>query len=707
MARFAVKKNNSLFHKEKQERQNIIQVVKNIPPRLYLKGKAPCPDEAREGVNIYSATEFQHLPISRRTLHGLQQSGFQSLTLIQRMALPLCLRGDDVLGAARTGSGKTLAFLVPVLEYLWRADWTSLDGLGALIISPTRELAIQIFEVLRKVGKNHSFSAGLVIGGKSFEEEKERIGRMNILIATPGRLLQHMDQSLDFDCSRLQILVLDEADRILDLGFAKTIDAILQNVPKERQTLLFSATQTRSVQSLARLSLSHPEYVAVYDKEMPDGEEPSVEALNEQTENSEKEEMENEAQKSSFVDIPSQLKQSFAITEASEKLNILWSFIKSHTKCKSIIFFASCKQVRFVYEAFRKMKPGLVLLHIHGRMKQSKRLTMYQQFCSQAFACLLATDVASRGLDFPRVDWVVQVDCPDSVESYIHRIGRTARMNYSGNSLLFLLPSETAFLERLKQRQIEPKKHKVNRNKTQDISGTLASLNASDTSLKYLCQRALCCYIRAVAMERDKEVFDVSALPVQDMAEKYGLAIVPKLKLPKMAKPTDQNRNTFGYRRENTSEGVILGIARKKADTEDSVDKQDEEELLHARMNAEENYSQQDWKAAEQNLEERRKRRREKQGKDIEKQQVEKPLSSFGDDTSETPVRTIEEYAKQVSEKLMKTMDEVKETERRRIVELHKKKKRLRRNSGESLSGSDKEFASDDFSGGRSTSEDE
>lgn len=197
------------FAKEKSEREDIIQRVHLIPPRLQTTTNTQS-NQKEQSFQVYHATEFAHLPISRRTLLALKDCGYRQLTTIQKKALPLGLRGNDVLGAARTGSGKTLAFLIPILEHLWRREWTMWDGLGALIISPTRELALQIFQVLRKVGKNHSFSAGLVIGGSDFEEERERIGRMNILIATPGRLLQHMDQSMDFDCSRLEVTTMND-----------------------------------------------------------------------------------------------------------------------------------------------------------------------------------------------------------------------------------------------------------------------------------------------------------------------------------------------------------------------------------------------------------------------------------------------------------------------------------------------------------------
>jgi ATP-dependent RNA helicase DDX10/DBP4 len=137
---------------------------------------------------------------------GLKKAFFQSPTPIQSLSIPLSLKGSDILASARTGSGKTLAFLIPLLESLYRKRWGPQDGLGALVISPTRELAIQIFEVLRKIGPYHSFSAGLVIGGKNVKDEMERLTKMNILVATPGRLLQHMDQTVGFECDNLQLL---------------------------------------------------------------------------------------------------------------------------------------------------------------------------------------------------------------------------------------------------------------------------------------------------------------------------------------------------------------------------------------------------------------------------------------------------------------------------------------------------------------------
>ncbi|KAL1837978.1 hypothetical protein VTJ49DRAFT_3167 [Mycothermus thermophilus] len=446
--------------------------------------------------------QFSDLPLCEATASGLRASHFEVLTDVQRAAIPLALKGRDVLGAAKTGSGKTLAFLVPVLEKLYHTRWTEYDGLGALIISPTRELAVQIFEVLRKVGRNHYFSAGLVIGGKSLKEEAERLGRMNILVCTPGRMLQHLDQTAGFDVNNLQILVLDEADRIMDMGFQSAVDALVEHLPKTRQTLLFSATQSKRVSDLARLSLKDPEYVSVHE--------------------------------AAAISTPASLQQSYIVTPLPEKLNTLWGFLRTNLKCKIVVFLSSCKQVRFVYESFKRMQPGIPLLHLHGRQKQPARLAITQQFASAKYSCLFATDVVARGIDFPAVDWVVQVDCPEDADTYIHRVGRTARYESKGRAVLFLEPSEEAgFLKRLEQKKVPIRKVNVRESKKKDIKNELQSYNFQSPSLKYLGQKAFISYTRSVYLQKDKEVFKFDELDLEGFAASLGLPGAPQIKFRK------------------------------------------------------------------------------------------------------------------------------------------------------------------------------
>jgi ATP-dependent RNA helicase DDX10/DBP4 len=357
---------------------------------------------------------------------------------------------------------------------------------------------------LKKIGKSHTFSAGLIIGGKEFKVEQERIARMNILVCTPGRLLQHMDQSVGFSCDNLQVLVLDEADRIMDMGFSNTMNAIIDNLPRQRQTLMFSATQTRSVKDLARLSLKDPEYVAVHEK----------------------------AEHST----PKKLSQHFVVSELPKKLDVLYSFIKTHLKNKTIVFLSSCKQTRFVFESFCKLQPGVPIMHLHGKQKQTKRVDIFRKFTSSQHAVLLCTDIAARGLDFPAVDWVLQLDCPEDGDTYIHRVGRTARFDAEGHALMILCPSEVeGMIDELKKKRVPAEEIKIRTSKQQSIQKQLQSFCFQDPEIKYLAQRAFVAYMRSIYLQKNKTIFDVTVLPAEEFALSLGLAGAPKIKFVKKA----------------------------------------------------------------------------------------------------------------------------------------------------------------------------
>ncbi|KAM0717455.1 hypothetical protein Q7P37_007307 [Cladosporium fusiforme] len=449
-------------------------------------------------------TSFDDLPLSQETRDGLAASHFKTLTDIQKKAIPTALKGGDILGAARTGSGKTLAFLIPVLENLYRTQCIGPDaGLGAMIISPTRELAVQIFDVLRQLGrKGHLFAAGLIIGGKGLREEQDALTRMNIVVCTPGRILQHLSQTAAFNVDMLQMLVLDEADRILDMGFQRDVDAIVDYLPQDRQTMLFSATQTKRVSDLARLSLREPEYISVHE--------------------------------AAATATPKNLQQNYVLTPLPDKLDTLWSFIQNTKKAKIIVFLSSGKQVRFVFEAFRHMQPGIPLLHLHGRQKQTARLEITTKFSNAQHSCLFATDVAARGLDFPAVDWVVQVDCPEDADTYIHRVGRTARYEREGRAVLFMDPSEEeGMLERLEAKKVPIERINVRAKKQGSIKNQLQSMCFQDPQLKYLGQKAFASYVRSLHVQKDKGVFKLEKYPLEQFASSLGLPGAPKIKFLK------------------------------------------------------------------------------------------------------------------------------------------------------------------------------
>lgn len=496
-----VKKSKTVSRQDKKvRRQNEKATIEEIKQRA----NDLTPEEYK------TFTNFKELPLTLDLVRGLDTSGFVKLTEIQKLAIPECLKGNDVLAAAKTGSGKTLSFLIPVVEKLIFESWSDMDGLGALIITPTRELAVQIYEVLLKIGKFTQLSAGLVIGGKDYNFEKDRVGRVNILIGTPGRLLQHMDESATLHTDNLQMLVLDEADRILDMGFRKTLDAILGQLPASRQTLLFSATQTKSVGDLARLSMVEPKYI-----------------------NSN---LANGGRGGDELDLPESLEQSYVIVPLNEKLSLLWSFIKSHLQAKILVFVSSSKQVHFIYEIFRKLQPGIPLMKLHGRQKQKARLETSLKFTQSKNCCLFATDVVARGLDFPAIDWVIQLDCPEDVSTYVHRVGRCARFGRQGKAMLMLMPSEEeGFVTQLNSKKIDVKKLNIKGSKKKNIQPQIQSLCFNSAELKYLAQKAFISYCKSVIIQKNKSVFKIDQLPLDTFAASYGLPGMPKLKIPKKA----------------------------------------------------------------------------------------------------------------------------------------------------------------------------
>lgn len=557
-----IKKRRKIIISEIDEEEEITTL------RERLENTAPPP-----GSHLTNLLKFEDFPLSSRTLQGLLKANLIIPTDIQAAALPHALCGRDILGAGKTGSGKTLCFILPILERLYLERWDLNDGLAAIIITPTRELALQIFEVLRIIGKKHQISAGLVTGGKKeFEEEQLRIIKMNILVATPGRLLQHFEQTPSFDASNLLLLVLDEADRILDMGFKQQLDCIMTYLPSTRQTLLFSATQTKSIKDLARLNLSKPEYIAVHAEQ-----EDST---------------------------PSQLKQNYIVCLLHKKLDTLFSFLKTHLKSKLIVFLSTCSQVRFVFECFRGMQPGIPLTALHGKIKQERRTLIYMDFVRKKHACLFATDIAARGLDFPDVDWVVQVDAPEDAAMYIHRVGRTARYTAGGRGLLMLIPSEErSVTEELSQAGIPIKKLSMNPNKTVSVSNNAAALLVSNPECRSLAKKAFLSYLKSYLLLPRNKGLGLRDVDTTAFSSSLGLAIVPSLpqteitinntgeSLDPTKKPKNVNRTLDKLKKQLKAAKEEKRLAREKVELErtgkspraiqkSSQDEEDEDELF-------------------------------------------------------------------------------------------------------------------------------
>eukprot|EP01096_Ripella_sp_DP13-Kostka_P013652 TRINITY_DN5966_c0_g1_i1.p1 TRINITY_DN5966_c0_g1~~TRINITY_DN5966_c0_g1_i1.p1 ORF type:complete len:604 (-),score=277.91 TRINITY_DN5966_c0_g1_i1:128-1939(-) len=228
---------------------------------------------------------------------------------------------------------------------------------------------------------------------------------------------------------------------------------------------------------------------------------------------------------------PKKLQQFYLTIDLPDKFKVLWSFMRSHLKSKIIIFFQSCKQVRFMYETFSLLRVGTPLLEIHGKMKQMKRMAVYVSFCEKKDGVVLfATDIAARGLDFPNVDWVIQADCPEDTDTYLHRVGRTARFHSAGRALLFLQPSEMKMVDLLKERKVPIEEAKINPRRTFSITNQIASVVSQEPNIKYLAQKAFVSYLRSVYLNPNKEVFNFDKMPKEEFATSLGLVGTPRIR---------------------------------------------------------------------------------------------------------------------------------------------------------------------------------
>uniref|UniRef100_A0A1B0A332 ATP-dependent RNA helicase n=1 Tax=Glossina pallidipes TaxID=7398 RepID=A0A1B0A332_GLOPL len=480
--------------------------------------------------------------VSEPTLKAIEEMGFSEMTEIQAKSLPPLLEGRDLVGAAKTGSGKTLAFLIPAVELIYKLRFMPRNGTGVIIISPTRELSMQTFGVLKELMAHHHHTYGLVMGGSNRQVESEKLSKgINILVATPGRLLDHLQNSPDFLYKNLQCLIIDEVDRILEIGFEEELKQIVNLLPKRRQTMLFSATQTAKIDALSKLALKkEPFYVGVDDDE-----------------------------ETATV---SGLEQGYIVCPSDKRLLVLFTFLKKNRKKKVMVFFSSCMSVKYHHELFNYI--DLPVTSIHGKQKQTKRTTTFFQFCNAAEGILLCTDVAARGLDIPQVDWIVQYDPPDDPKEYIHRVGRTARgTGSSGHALLMLRPEELGFLRYLKAAKVPLNEFEFSWSKIADIQLQLEKLIAKNYFLNQSAKEAFKSYVRAYDSHQLKTIFDVNTLDLQAVAKSFGFLVPPvvDLKVNSVSRRRPERRiggGGFGYYKhlnENkTKQRVFKQVSREQ-----------------------------------------------------------------------------------------------------------------------------------------------
>lgn len=349
---------------------------------------------------------FSDFGLSKELEQAVNNMGFEEPTPIQAQAIPIALNGKDMIGQAQTGTGKTTAFGVPLLEKL-NVD----EGLQGLVVCPTRELAVQVAEELNRIGQVKGIRTLPIYGGQDIGRQIRALkNRPQVIAATPGRLIDHIERKT-VRLGSVKMVVLDEADEMLNMGFIEDIEKILAEMPKEKQTMLFSATMPKRIQSLAERFMIEPEVVKIKAKEMT----------------------------------VTNIEQHYIEAHEKQKFDILCSLLDIQTPELAIVFGRTKKRVDEVVDGL--IKRGYSAEGIHGDIPQAKRDQVIRRFKEQSIDIMVATDVAARGLDISGVSHVYNFDIPQDPESYVHRIGRTGRAGKKGKAITFVTPREIDHLK--------------------------------------------------------------------------------------------------------------------------------------------------------------------------------------------------------------------------------------------------------------------
>ena len=363
---------------------------------------------------------FSDLGLDDQLLEVVKRTGFEEPTPIQSKTIPLVLSGIDVIGQAQTGTGKTAAFGLPLLQ---KIDYSRRE-IQALVISPTRELAIQTQEEIFKLGKEKLAKVQAVFGGANIVRQIKQLKNYppHILVGTPGRLLDHLQRGT-VNLSKVETLVLDEADEMLDMGFLDDISKIIAQIPKKRQTLLFSATMPPAILKVGKRFMNHPEIVKIKNQQLT----------------------------ADLVD------QFFVKVRENEKFDVMTRILDVQAPELTIVFGRTKRRVDELSRGL--VARGYNAAGIHGDLSQQQRSAVLKKFRDGGLDILVATDVAARGLDISGVSHVYNYDIPQDPESYVHRIGRTGRAGHQGISVTFVTPNEMDYLrviEKLTRKRMIP-----------------------------------------------------------------------------------------------------------------------------------------------------------------------------------------------------------------------------------------------------------
>ncbi len=361
--------------------------------------------------------KFDDYNFSAEIKMSIGKLGFKKPTDIQFKTIPHVLKGEDVLAIAQTGTGKTAAFAIPIIEKLHsrKKNQTRKDGIKALVMVPTRELAIQINEVFVEIAGNTRVKSYCVYGGVEQDPQIKKLEKgIDILVATPGRMFDLVSQGY-INLSRINTLVLDEADHMLDLGFIKDIRDLMRHLPKKRQTLFFSATIDKEIKKLAYSLVINPIRIQISPKDP----------------------------------VAKNVEHAIAFIEMDDKRFFLEKVIKNHPESKFVVFTRTKVRAERVLKAMERV--GVAAVSMHGDKDQKDRLAVMTMFKKGDIKVLIATDVSARGIDIPHVDYVVNYDLPEQAENYVHRVGRTGRGRNKGQAYSFCSSDEKILLESIEE----------------------------------------------------------------------------------------------------------------------------------------------------------------------------------------------------------------------------------------------------------------
>ncbi|PSS20447.1 hypothetical protein M430DRAFT_100758 [Amorphotheca resinae ATCC 22711] len=390
--------------KDKKKEAPVANPAPSSPPRE--------PEEPEQQKEEAAPKSFKDLGIIDSLCEACEKLGYKAPTPIQAESIPLALQGRDLIGLAETGSGKTAAFALPILQALLEKP----QPLFGLVLAPTRELAFQISQQFEALGSLINVRCTVLVGGMDMVSQAISLGKKpHIVVATPGRLLDHLENTKGFSLRALKYLVMDEADKLLDLDFGPILDKILKVIPRERRTYLFSATMSSKVESLQRASLKDPLKVSI----------------------------------SSKYQTVSTLLQSLVFIPHVHKDTYLVYLLNEFSGRSAIVFTRTVNETQRLAEMLRAL--GFGAIPLHGQLSQSARLGALNKFRAGSRNILLATDVAARGLDIPNVDVVFNYDLPGDDKTYIHRVGRTARAGKSGHAISIVTQYDIEVWQRIEK----------------------------------------------------------------------------------------------------------------------------------------------------------------------------------------------------------------------------------------------------------------